>query len=232
MTRGHGADEVQVLIVDDHRLFADAIMTTLQDQGIKVLGIASSGSEAMALTRRLLPQVVLLDIGLPDRSGLAVGQDLLKEFPDVRIIALTGIDDPQLVREAARIGFRGYLRKDSNVQDFVDAVRRSVAGDMVFPNGFRRLGRLRAEHEGIPRLAVESRAAGACHARRGRLESQDRRDAPDLDQHGADACPKHPHEASGPLTTPGGRRRRSTRPVDQSKRARGVGPSPEVIRST
>ena len=140
---------ISVLIVDDHRLFADAIMTTLQDQGIEVLGIASSGAEAVVLTRRHLPEVVLLDVGLPDRSGLSVGQELLEECPGTRIIALTGIEDPQLVREAARVGFRGYLRKDSNVQEFVDAVRRTVSGEMVFPNGYRRFIRRKPDYQGM-----------------------------------------------------------------------------------
>jgi DNA-binding NarL/FixJ family response regulator len=141
------AEAIRVLIVDDHRLFADAIMTTLQDHGIEVLDIASSGAEAVTLTRRHLPEVVLLDIGLPDRSGLSVGQELLEECPDARIIALTGIEDPQLVREAARVGFRGYLRKDANVQEFVDAVRRTVSGETVFPNGYRRFIRPKPAYE-------------------------------------------------------------------------------------
>jgi DNA-binding NarL/FixJ family response regulator len=147
MTSHREAEAIRVLIVDDHRLFADAIMTTLQDHGIEVLDIASSGAEAVMLTRRYLPEVVLLDIGLPDRSGLSVGQELLEDSPDTRIIALTGIEDPQLAREAARVGFRGYLRKDANVQEFVDAVRRTLSGEMVFPNGYKRFIRRKPAYE-------------------------------------------------------------------------------------
>jgi DNA-binding NarL/FixJ family response regulator len=147
MTSHREAEAIRVLIVDDHRLFADAIMTTLQDHGIEVLDIASSGAEAVTLTRRYLPEVVLLDIGLPDRSGLSVGQELLDDSPDTRIIALTGIEDPQLAREAARVGFRGYLRKDANVQEFVDAVRRTLSGEMVFPNGYNRFIRRKPAYE-------------------------------------------------------------------------------------
>jgi DNA-binding NarL/FixJ family response regulator len=147
MTSRREGQPIRVLIVDDHRLFADAIMTTLQDQGIQVLDIASSGAEAVTLARKHLPEIVLLDIGLPDRSGLSVGKELLDDHPDVRIIALTGIEDPQLVRETARVGFRGYLRKDSNVQEFVEAVRRTVSGETVFPNGYKRFIRRRPAWE-------------------------------------------------------------------------------------
>ena len=148
VTRGREGP-IGVLIVDDHRLFAEAIMTTLQDHGIRVLDIACNGAEALELAGLHLPDVVLLDIGLPDRSGLLVGQGLLDECPDAKIIALTAIDDPHLVREAARIGFHGYLRRDSNVLDFVSAVGSAAAGNMVFPGGFRRYARRKPQHDGL-----------------------------------------------------------------------------------
>jgi two-component system, NarL family, nitrate/nitrite response regulator NarL len=122
------------LIVDDHRLFAEAIKLTLEESGHEVL-LAATGSEALEAARRDRPEVVLMDVGLPDRSGLAVGRDILAELPGIKMVVVTSLEDDQAVREAVRSRFHGYLTKHTRLSQFVGAVETAVNGQMVLPQG-------------------------------------------------------------------------------------------------
>jgi DNA-binding NarL/FixJ family response regulator len=125
--------DIRILIVDDHKLFADAITPALQRQGIDVVGVATNGSDALESVRRDRPDAVLVDIGLPDQSGLSVGAQILRERTDAVVIVVTALDDPRLMKEAARAGFHGYLSKASNLSQFVSSVLAVLEGGMVFP---------------------------------------------------------------------------------------------------
>jgi DNA-binding NarL/FixJ family response regulator len=122
----------------------------LQEHGIHVLGIAGSGSEALDIARRDAPDVALVDIGLPDQSGLIVGSELMVECPDAKVIALTALDDSQVVKEAVRLGFHGYLMKDASASQFISAIEAVVEGQAVFSHRLGRsasAGRTPAERE-------------------------------------------------------------------------------------
>ena len=93
---------IRILIVDDHVLFADAISPALQRQGLDVIGVMTNGADALNAVRRDQPDAVLIDIGLPDQSGLVVGSQILKERPSVVVIAVTALEDGRLVKEAGQ----------------------------------------------------------------------------------------------------------------------------------
>ena len=124
---------IRILIVDDHKLFADAISPALQRQGIDVVSIATNGSDALEAVRRDRPDGVLIDIGLPDRSGLVVGSEILQEWPSTVVIAVTALEDARLVREVAKAGFHGFLTKSTDLRRFVSSVRTVLGGEAVFP---------------------------------------------------------------------------------------------------
>ena len=119
-------------------LFADAINRALQRQGLDVIGVMTNGADALNAVRRDQPDAVLIDIGLPDQSGLVVGSEILEERPTTVLIAVTALEDARLVKEAAKAGFHGYLTKASNLPQFVSSVRAILEGEMMFPKGMTR----------------------------------------------------------------------------------------------
>jgi two-component system nitrate/nitrite response regulator NarL len=146
----------RALIVDDHRLFADAIHPILRAGGLEVVGIASSVVEAWELARAECPDVVLLDLGLPDGDAVQLGRDIVDVVPGVRIFVLTGMNYGPIVRDALAAGFHGYLTKDMRA-DQVIASLTGVGDDQVVLSRKLTLaatGSVSAEHR-----TAEARAA-------------------------------------------------------------------------
>jgi len=124
---------IRVLIVDDHLLFADAIRASLERAGFDVIGIATTGQDALVFARQDPPDVWVIDIGLPDQSGLAVGRTIRELIPGARILALSALDDPRLAQEAARVGFSAYLTTDVPISDVLQALRGALDGMPAAP---------------------------------------------------------------------------------------------------
>jgi DNA-binding NarL/FixJ family response regulator len=126
---------MKVLVVDDHALFTDAILPVLDAmEEMDVLGVARSGQEGLSLVRRTRPDLVLVDLGLPDTSGIVLGRQILQELPETRVLALTGRSDSEAVSEALAAGFGGYLTKDIRMASFPDRIRAALEGDVVRPD--------------------------------------------------------------------------------------------------
>ena len=144
----------RVLIVDDHALFAEAIRLTLGAHGVEVVGIANTVEEGMSSIRRHRPDVALVDIGLPDGSGLALGERVLAECPETKVIALSALGDPRAVRDALRIGFHGYIIKDTSISRFITAIEAVLGGEVVVPRALapRVAGKQTSEEEAVSLL--------------------------------------------------------------------------------
>jgi NarL family two-component system response regulator LiaR len=124
---------MRVLIVDAHDLFAEAIKTALSHASIDAAAVLGTGREAIEYAVEHRPDVVILDLGLPDMSGLVAGRKILEGWPDAKLVALTALDDPRVITEAMALGFRGYLTRDTPVSRFVGSIEAIVAGEVVFP---------------------------------------------------------------------------------------------------
>lgn len=123
---------IRVLIVDDHRLVAEALAAVLRaDPGLEVVGIAPSAPDALALTRRLQPSVVLMDVGLPGMDGVEAAWMLRRQYPAIPVLMLTMYDQEPFVLEALRAGASGYLLKTAAPVQLLDAVRAVCAGQRV-----------------------------------------------------------------------------------------------------
>jgi two-component system, NarL family, nitrate/nitrite response regulator NarL len=126
---------IRVLMVDDHRLFAEAMAHTVTRVGMTVVGIATSANEARAEARETRPDMVLVDVGLPDQDGVELGKEILEELPNTKVVALTARDDGESVRDAFRAGFHGYLTKNIDPGRFTRALESVFDGNVVFPDG-------------------------------------------------------------------------------------------------
>jgi two-component system, NarL family, nitrate/nitrite response regulator NarL len=114
---------IRVLIADDHRLFAEALEAVLSmEERIEIVGTAADGSEAVALTRTLRPDVVAMDISMPVMDGFEAAAQITKLDRPPAVLMLTGSNAPEDVDRARRAGARGYVTKDTIAASLVDAI--------------------------------------------------------------------------------------------------------------
>jgi DNA-binding NarL/FixJ family response regulator len=123
---------ISVVIVDDHPMLLSGTERFLAAQpGISVLGTAADGKTAIEVVLNVLPDILLLDVHLPDLSGVEVAKQIRAMAPDVAIIVVTGYDDVGYARAMLRLGARGYLRKSATGDEILLAIRTVVAGGTV-----------------------------------------------------------------------------------------------------
>ncbi|BCJ47176.1 DNA-binding response regulator [Actinoplanes ianthinogenes] len=127
---------IRVLLADDQRLFREALAALLSVQDdVQVVGEAADGAQAVELSARLSPDVVLMDLRMPVMDGATATRRLRDEQPAVRVIALTTFDDDADVFAAIQAGAIGYLLKDASSERLMEAVRAAVRGESVLEPG-------------------------------------------------------------------------------------------------
>jgi len=118
------ADPIRIFIADDHELVRDGIKSRLTLSGdMMICGEAENGAQAASLCQEVSPDIIFLDISMPEMSGLEAAQEILEVNPDARIVFLSIYDNPEYVREALRIGAKGYLLKDVSREEMTLAVK-------------------------------------------------------------------------------------------------------------
>jgi DNA-binding NarL/FixJ family response regulator len=139
--------KVRTLVADDHDVFRQGIVHVLREEGIDVVGEASSGRTAIALVAELRPEVVLMDLSMPSIDGLEATRAIVESGASARVVILTIADDDESVIEALVAGAVGYLRKDESLENMVTVVRAAADGDAVIPPrvGNQVLDRLRKQ---------------------------------------------------------------------------------------
>jgi DNA-binding NarL/FixJ family response regulator len=155
------------MVVDDHPMWRDAVARDLTEAGYDVVAAVADGAQALRVASAARPDVVVLDLQLPDMSGVEVTRGLQLVLPSVRVLVLSASGEQQDVLDAVKAGALGYLLKSAARPEFLDAVRRTADGDAVFTPGlaalvlgeFRRLSHVSAStgpaaaDSGVPRLS-------------------------------------------------------------------------------
>ena len=127
-------EKIKVLIADDQTILAEGIKSVLEtDEQIQVLGIASDGFNAIEKMRENKPDVVLMDIRMPNMNGVVATQRIKAEYPHVKVIILTTFDDSDYILNAINNGASGYLLKDIGSAALIDAVKDAYRGDTILP---------------------------------------------------------------------------------------------------
>ncbi|MCW2887793.1 MAG: hypothetical protein QOE54_6943 [Streptosporangiaceae bacterium] len=126
---------VRVMVVDDHPMWREAVARDLTEAGYDVVATAGDGRTALRIAAAARPQVAVVDLQLPDLSGVEVARGLAAAEPAVRVLVLSASGEQEDVLEAVKAGATGYLVKSAGRDEFLDAVRRTAAGDAVFTPG-------------------------------------------------------------------------------------------------
>jgi DNA-binding NarL/FixJ family response regulator len=169
-------DRIRVLLVDDHLLFVESLRTVIDRRArdIAVLGIALNGGDAIRMTAELLPDIVVMDVRMPDVSGVECTRVIKERFPAVQIMMLTTFDDDEYILQALGYGAVGYILKDADPSFLISAIRSVHRGGVLIAAQVARkiLGRI-----GMPAPGEEGRLApGETGGRRALLDGLSRRE--------------------------------------------------------
>jgi len=127
---------LKVLLADDHKIVRDGLRTLLEKHDdIVVVGEAEDGREALQLSRKLQPDVVVMDIAMPDLNGIEAARQLLAEYPGIRIAALSMHSDKRFVSEMLKAGASAYLLKDCAFEELITAIRTIMTGKIYLSPG-------------------------------------------------------------------------------------------------
>lgn len=122
----------RLLLCDDHAMFRQGVRSILEtEEDFRVIGEASTGREAVRYALETRPDVVLMDIQMPELDGVAATKAILAEQPDIPVIILTMYRQDRYVFEAVKVGARGYMLKDAGADELVDSIRRVAAGETL-----------------------------------------------------------------------------------------------------
>lgn len=147
---------IEVLIVDDHRIVAEGVSQLMTgEEGIRIVGIAATLSEASQMMSELHPQVVLLDVALPDGDGIDALPELLLSSPETKVIVLTMFAEPSVIRRAMDAQAQGYLLKNTTKEELVEAIRTVAMGENYLSKEVR--DQLRSDVKKAPVLTLRER---------------------------------------------------------------------------
>lgn len=122
-------DQIRILIADDHPMFREGVVQSLaSEKDFAIIGQASNGKNAIEMAKELLPDVLLLDITMPDQDGITITKKISAAFPVIQIIMLTASENEDDLMKALKAGARGYVLKGISAKELVKVVRTIVAG--------------------------------------------------------------------------------------------------------
>ena len=210
-------DVIRVLIVDDHALYRRGLQTVLStEDGIEVVGEAADGVEAVDQAEEILPDVIVMDVGMPKRGGIDACRVIKQRVPSARILMLTSSDDEANLFEAVRAGANGYLLKDVPPEEVAAGIRGVFQGQSLLSplmaskllEEFKAISQKDVAPAPTPGLELprltQPRARDPPARRQGQAQPRDRRRAVHLREHRAQPHPQHPRQAADALTHGGG----------------------------
>ena len=154
-------ETLRVLIVDDHDLFRTGLRNLLEEQGVQISGEAASGSEAVRSVRELAPDVVVMDLNMPDMGGVEATRHISAVAPLTRVLVLTISDEDADVMDAILAGACGYLLKDASIEELLEAPASGASAptlarlEETLTDGYARALALEAERSRIERRIGE-----------------------------------------------------------------------------
>ena len=121
--------KIKVLLADDHKIFRDGLRTLIEKEGMEVVGEAENGRKAINLAEKLLPNVIVMDVSMPDMNGIEATRKIKAGMPDVKVIALSMHSDRRFVLGMLEAGASGYLLKDCAFGELATAINQVSTGN-------------------------------------------------------------------------------------------------------
>ena len=151
-------ENIQIALVDDHRLFRSGITSLINNlKGFNILFEASNGEEMIRkISSRLKPDIILLDIHMPIMDGAATALWLKENYPEIRMVVLSMLEDPEKVLTMLKFGAKGYLLKDSEPYEFEQALQKVSVGEVYYPEFVTRL-LINSFNENIGQVTLQPR---------------------------------------------------------------------------
>ncbi len=129
---------IRLMLADDHEMVRVGLASLLvQDPALEIVGQAATSGEAVSLAQRLNPDLVLLDVRIPEEGGIEAGRQILEALPNTRIIFLSAFADNELVRAAILVGAKGYLLKQIDRKSLIGSIKRVADGESILDPGLR-----------------------------------------------------------------------------------------------
>jgi DNA-binding NarL/FixJ family response regulator len=127
---------LRILLADDHGIIRQGLCSLLEKQSdMKVVGEAEDGQKAIELVRQLEPDVVIMDVTMPNLNGVDATRQITKEFPKVKVLALSIHSNKRFVADMLRAGAAGYILKECLLEELIEAIRTIIAGNIYFSPG-------------------------------------------------------------------------------------------------
>ena len=203
---------IRLMLADDHRMLREGLRRSMIDQGFDVVGEARDGEEAIRLAHELRPEVILMDVTMPEVDGVEATRQIRSELPEIKVVMLTMHADQEVLTSAIRAGANGYLVKDCSTEEIASAVRMAVSGETALSpqlaasmlDEVRRLDRPSSEEDRIVTRREEEVlqliADGLLHPGGGRKavhQPEDGQEPPGFDLPEARRPRPHPGRAPG-----------------------------------
>jgi len=126
-------EKINVLVVDDHKIVRDGILSLLQDEpDILVISQAENGKDALEKIPKVSPHLVLIDISMPVMNGIDCAREITKKYPEIKVLALTMLNELEHIKNMLSAGAMGYLLKNSGKEELVTAIKTVIAGQNYF----------------------------------------------------------------------------------------------------
>ncbi|MGE3327373.1 MAG: response regulator [Acidimicrobiia bacterium] len=119
-----------LMLADDHRMLRQGLRRSMEDEGFTVVGEASDGEEAVRMAKDLLPDVILMDVSMPEMDGVEATRRITAALPGTKVVMLTMHPDHDVIRRAIEAGASGYLVKDCSIDEVALTVRQAAHGDV------------------------------------------------------------------------------------------------------
>ena len=128
-------ERIRVMLADDHPIMRDGLRGALESEGdFEVVGVARDGVEAVTMARSVEPEVVVMDVMMPNKDGVDACREIMELLPDTRVLVLTASTTEDAIIEAIAAGATGYLQKDSGPEELAEAIREVAQGRLRIPD--------------------------------------------------------------------------------------------------